>query len=175
MGYAMRHPDVLFTMDTGHFHPTEYVSGKLSALLLYLDQILLHVSRPVRWDSDHVVALDDELQRIMGDLVRMDALERVYLSLDYFDASVNRIMAWVVGARNAKKALLEALLQPVEALKRAEAEGDLGTRLALSEELKSMPFGAVWDYYCEQKGAVGGVRWIDEVKQYEKDVLAKRG
>ena len=162
------------TLDTGHFHPTELVSNKLSAMLLYVNEILLHVSRPIRWDSDHVVAFDDETRMIMRELVRLNALDRVYIATDYFDASINRIMALTVGARNTKKALLEALLQPVEMLKKVEFERDFGSRLALSEELKSMPFGLVWDYYCELNNVPNGNDWIKDAKKYEKDVLAKR-
>ncbi len=174
MGYALTHPGTLLTLDVGHFHPTESVAAKISALMVFLPKILLHVSRPVRWDSDHVVAYNDELRDIMGEVVRNGLLDRVYLSLDYFDASINRIMAWVVGSRNARKALLEALLWPVDTLKAAEAAGDKSTRLAYTQELKSYPFGAVWDYYCQKSNMPVGLDWIGDVKQYEKDVLSKR-
>lgn len=176
MGYALSRKDsgVLLTLDAGHFHPTEVISNKISAMLLYLDKLLLHVSRPVRWDSDHVVVLDDELQAIMNEVVRADALGRVYLALDYFDASINRIAAWVVGMRNAQKALLRAMLTPCGTLKKLEAAGDYTGRLALTEEYKSYPFGAVWDYYCEKKGVPVREAWLDEVRGYEKNVLSKR-
>ncbi|MBE6885649.1 MAG: L-rhamnose isomerase [Ruminococcaceae bacterium] len=174
MGYALSRDDVLVTFDTGHFHPTEMVSNKLSAILLYKEKVLLHVSRPVRWDSDHVVTFDDELRAIMNELVRMDALDRVYLALDYFDASINRVVAWGVGARNTRKAILNALLQPVDYLKKMEAEGDTSGRLAVAEELKSMPFGAVWDYYCAKAGVPVGLDWLEDARAYERDVLSKR-
>lgn len=172
--YALSRKDVMLTLDTGHFHPTELVSNKLSALLLYVDKLLLHVSRPVRWDSDHVVMLDDETRTIMREIIRLGALDKVYIATDYFDASINRIMALAIGARNTKKALLEALLQPVDTLKQLEREGDFGRRLALTEELKAMPFGLVWDHYCETHGVLSGTAWIDDAKNYETDVLAKR-
>lgn len=174
MGYTLSHPGTLLTLDVGHYHPTESVAAKISALMVFLPKILLHVSRPIRWDSDHVVAYNDELRDIMGEVVRNGLLDRVYLSLDYFDASINRIMAWVIGARNARKALLEALLWPVDTLKAAEAQGDKSTRLAFTQELKSYPFGTVWDYYCQKSNMPVGIDWIGDVKQYEKDVLSKR-
>ena len=174
LAYALSRGDLLVTFDTGHFHPTELVSAKLSAVLEFAKGLLLHVSRPVRWDSDHVVAFDDELIRVMNDLVRMDALGRVRLALDYFDASINRVAAWVIGARNTKKALLMALLQPVGKLKAIEAAGDTTARLAMTEELRTMPFGAVWDYYCLQSGMPVGLDWLDQVREYERGVLAAR-
>jgi L-rhamnose isomerase len=173
MGYAMNN-DVIITLDTGHFHPTEVVSNKLSALSLYVKEMLLHISRPVRWDSDHVVTMDDELLAIMQEIVRGNLKDRIYMGLDYFDASINRIMAWVIGTRNARKALLRALLEPTSFLKELENSGDKGSLLALSEEFKSMPWQAVYDMYCEQKNVPVGTKWIDTVKQYEKDVLSKR-
>lgn len=175
MGYVCHNQDLLLTLDTGHFHPTELVSAKLSALLPFVKGILLHVSRPVRWDSDHVVAFDDETRCIMREIVRLGALDRVYIATDYFDASVNRLLAWGVGARNTKKALLEALLQPVEQLKTFELDGDLGARLAYTEELKTMPFEAVWDYYCEKNSVPTGFSWIEDARAYEREVLFKRG
>ena len=174
MGYAMSHDRVLATFDTGHFHPTEMVSAKLSAMLAFKDKVLLHVSRPVRWDSDHVVNFDDETRAIMDEIVRMDALKRVYIATDYFDASINRIVAWVVGARNTRKALLEALLQPVDTLKAMERAGDNSSRLAYTQEFKAMPFALVWNMYCARKEAGVGLEWLKEVKAYEADVLAKR-
>ena len=173
LGYAVWRRKLL-CLDAGHYHPTEGLADKISSVLTYLDQILLHVSRGVRWDSDHVVTWTDELQAIALELVRGDYLKRVHLGLDYFDASINRVAAWVVGSRNLLKALLTALLEPTERLRRAEAEGDFTTRLALSEECKSLPFGAVWDYYCERSNVPAGETWLAEVKAYERDVLARR-
>lgn len=174
LGYAMQNENVILTMDTGHYHPTEVVSAKLSAVLTFKDKVLLHISRPVRWDSDHVVAYDDETRAIMNEVVRMNALDRVYLALDYFDASINRLVAWVVGARNARKALLEALLQPVDTMKTLEKNGDKSARLAFVEECKANPFALVWDYYCHTKGVGVGLEWLEEVKCYEDEVLSKR-
>jgi len=165
---------ILLTLDSGHFHPTETIADKISSLLLYLDQMLLHVSRGVRWDSDHVVTFNDDLQAIAQEIVRNDALERVHIGLDYFDASINRIAAWTIGARNTLKALLLALLEPLATLKLYEAESDFSSRLALLEELKSMPFSAVWDYYCEMKGVPVGMDFMRVIKEYEKKELAKR-
>jgi L-rhamnose isomerase len=165
---------ILLTLDSGHFHPTETIADKISSLLLYLDQILLHVSRGVRWDSDHVVAFNDDLQAIAQEIVRNDALERIHIGLDYFDASINRIAAWTIGARNTLKALLMALLEPLDTLKQYEAEGDFSSRLALLEELKAMPFSTVWDYYCEMKGVPVGMDFMRVIKEYEKKELPKR-
>lgn len=173
MGYAMKNGRMI-TLDTGHFHPTETVSNKISAILLFSDELLLHVSRPVRWDSDHVVILDDELQAIMQELVRGDFLGRVNIALDYFDASINRVAAWIIGARNTRKALLRALLEPSAALKKAERAGDYTSVLALTEEAKAMPWGAVWDHYCDTKNMPAGAAWLDEVKAYESKVLSAR-
>ena len=166
---------ILLTLDSGHFHPTETISDKISALLIYFDQLLLHVSRGVRWDSDHVVTFNDDLQWITQEIVRNDALERVHVGLDYFDASINRVAAWTVGARNTLRALLLALLEPQEMLKGYEIAGDFSSRLALQEELKSMPFGAVWDYYCMQKNVPIGMDFMNVIKDYEKKELSKRG
>ncbi len=165
---------ILLTLDSGHFHPTETISDKISALLIYFDQLLLHVSRGVRWDSDHVVTFNDDLQAITQEIVRNEALERVHVGLDYFDASINRVAAWTVGARNTLRALLVALLEPQEMLKGYETAGDFSSRLALQEELKSMPFGAVWDYYCMQKNVPVGMDFMSAIKDYEKNELAKR-
>jgi L-rhamnose isomerase len=172
-GYALTNK-VLLTLDTGHYHPTEVVSDKLSAMLTFLDEVLLHVSRGVRWDSDHVVILSDELEAIAQELVRGEYLNRVHIGLDYFDASINRIAAWVVGARNMLRALLIALVEPTAQLKTLEANGDYTGRLALFEELKGMPFGAVWDYFCLQQGTPVGVRYVDEIREYEKQESGKR-
>jgi L-rhamnose isomerase len=165
---------ILLTLDSGHFHPTETVADKISALLLYLDQLLLHVSRGVRWDSDHVVTFTDDLHAIAREVVHNDALERVHIGLDYFDASINRIAAWVIGARNTLRALLDALLEPHALLNRYEAEGDFSSRLALQEGLKAMPSGAVWDYYCMQKDVPVGIGFMDAIKAYEKKELVHR-
>lgn len=174
MGYAMSNKDVLVTFDTGHFHPTEMVSAKLSAMLTFKEKLLLHVSRPVRWDSDHVVSFDDETRAIMDEIVRMNALDRIYIATDYFDASINRIVAWVVGSRNTRKALLEALLQPVDTMKKLEAAGDNSARLAYVQEFKAQPFSLVWNYYCSRNNAGTELEWLDMVKKYEADVLSKR-
>lgn len=173
LAYAAKN-NKLVTLDAGHYHPTESVGDKISSVLTVLDEILLHVSRGVRWDSDHVVILDDALQSIATELVRGDYLSRTHIGLDYFDASINRIAAWVIGTRNMLRALLIALLEPQSQLKKFEAEGNYTSRLALMEEIKTMPVGAVWDFYCEQKGVPVGMDWMKEIKQYEADVLAKR-
>ena len=165
---------VLLTLDSGHFHPTESIADKISAVLLYLDQLLLHVSRGVRWDSDHVVTLNDDLQAITQEIVRNDALERIHIGLDYFDASINRIAAWTIGARNTLHALLLALLEPQATLRQYEVEGDFSSRLALQEELKLMPFSAVWDYYCLQKNVPVGMDFMNVIKDYEKNELSRR-
>ena len=165
---------VLLTLDAGHFHPTETIADKISSLLLYLDQLLLHVSRGVRWDSDHVVTFNDDLQTITQEIVRNDALERIHIGLDYFDASINRVAAWTIGARTTLRALLMALLEPRDMLTEFEVEGDYSSRLALLEELKSMPFSAVWDYYCLQKNVPVGMDFMSVIKDYEKSELSKR-
>jgi len=164
----------LLCLDAGHFHPTENVADKISSCLCFLDELLLHVSRPVRWDSDHVVLLDEATIAIAHEIVRSNALERVHIGLDFFDASINRVAAWVIGARNMRKALLLALLEPHQALIRAEREFDFTTRLALLEEEKSMPWTAVWDYYCLSKGIPCGAEWLEAVRRYESEVLCRR-
>ncbi|MFC3771351.1 L-rhamnose isomerase [Paenibacillus sp. GCM10012303] len=174
MGYGLQN-NKLICLDAGHFHPTEVISNKLSSLSLFADGILLHVSRPMRWDSDHVVILDDELLDIAKELVYGDLLGKTHIGLDFFDGSINRVAAWVIGTRNTIKALLRAMLTPAEALKQAELDGDYTTRLALTEEFKSYPFGAVWDYYCAKSGVPVREQWLAEVKSYERDVLLKRG
>lgn len=166
--------NILLTLDSGHFHPTESIADKISSILLFLDQILLHISRGVRWDSDHVVTFNDDLQAITAEIVRAQALGRVHIGLDYFDASINRIAAWVIGARNTQRGLLTALLEPREMLYRYESEGDFTSRLALQEEIKSMPAGAVWDYYCLTKNVPVGMAWMRTVKAYEQTELSKR-
>ena len=161
-------------LDAGHFHPTEVISDKISAVSLYVNDLQLHVTRPVRWDSDHVVSFDDETQAIMREIVRNKLLDRVAIGLDFFDASINRIAAWVIGTRNAQKALLKALLEPVEALKAAEQAFDYTTRLGLIEEAHSLPWAAVWDYHCLQNEVPVGFDWINDVKDYEATILATR-
>ncbi|MGY0691458.1 L-rhamnose isomerase [Virgibacillus sp. FSP13] len=173
MGYALKN-NKLCLLDTGHYHPTEMVSNKISAMLLYSDKLALHVSRPVRWDSDHVVILDDELREIGLEIVRNDALDKVSIGLDFFDASINRVAAWTIGTRNMIKALLYAMLTPNEHLKQLQEEGDFTERLALMEEFKTYPFGAIWDYYCEQMGVPVKETWLEEVKKYEKTILSNR-
>lgn len=173
LGYAVKNRKLL-TLDSGHFHPTEVISDKISAVLQYVDQILLHVSRPMRWDSDHVVILDDELQAIAKEVVRGNYLSRVHIGLDFFDASINRIAAWVIGTRNMRKALMIAMLEPTLMLRNIEKEGDYTSRLALMEELKTAPFAAVWDYYLYINNMPIGKDWLDEVKRYENEVLLKR-
>ena len=174
LGYAVRN-GVLLCLDSGHFHPTEVVSDKISSVLTWLDEILLHVSRGVRWDSDHVVVLSDELRAIAQETVRGGYLDRVHVGLDYFDASINRVAAWVIGTRCMIKALLAALLEPIEMLQALEAGGDFTGRLAMLEECKTLPAGAVWDYYCLTKDVPVGPAWLDEVRAYERGVLAVRG
>ncbi|WP_342427521.1 L-rhamnose isomerase [Paenibacillus sp. FSL L8-0158] len=173
MGYALTRGKSI-CLDAGHFHPTEVISNKLSSVLMFTDQLLLHVSRPVRWDSDHVVTMDDELLDIARELVRGELLSRTHIGLDFFDGSINHVAAWVIGTRNTIKALLRAMLEPIEALKQAEDERDFTTRLALVEEFKSYPFGAIWDYYCAQNDVPVREEWLAEVKNYEQQVLLKR-
>lgn len=173
MGYALKN-NKLCLLDTGHYHPTETVSNKISSMLMFSDKVALHVSRPVRWDSDHVVILDDELREIALEIVRNDAVDKVMIGLDFFDASINRVAAWTIGTRNMIKALLYAMLTPNTYLKQLQEEGNFTERLALMEEFKTYPFGAIWDYYCEQAGVPVKETWLEEVKQYEKEVLAKR-
>ena len=173
LGYALKNNKVCL-LDTGHFHPTETVSNKISSILLYSEQLALHVSRPVRWDSDHVVTLDDELREIAMEIIRCNALDRVKIGLDYFDASINRVAAWVIGTRNMIKALLYSMLLPHDYLKQLQEKGNHTERLALMEEFKTYPFGAVWDYYCETMGVPVKEGWLMEIKKYEKEVLLKR-
>jgi L-rhamnose isomerase len=173
LGYAIRH-NTLLCLDAGHFHPTETISDKLSAVLTWLDEILLHVSRGVRWDSDHVVILTDELEAIAQELVRGDYLSRTHIGLDYFDASINRVAAWVIGTRAMIKALLLALVEPTAKLRELEQAGDFTGRLAMLEETKSLPSGAVWDYYCLQQEVPVGPGWLDAVRKYEREVQNKR-
>ena len=174
LGYAVSRRKLL-TLDAGHYHPTEGIADKISSVLQFLPEILLHVSRGVRWDSDHVVILNDDLLAIAREIVANGFVERVHIGLDYFDASINRVAAWIIGTRNMLRALLFALLEPTARLRAAEAAGDYTTRLALQEEIKSLPFGAVWDFYCESRGAPVGDAWLAEVERYEKTVLWERG
>lgn len=173
LGYAVSRGKAV-CLDAGHFHPTEVISNKISSVLMFTERLLLHVSRPVRWDSDHVVTMDDELLEIARELVRGDMLERTHIGLDFFDGSINHIAAWVIGTRNTIKALLRAMLEPVDLLRKAEDQRDFTSRLALVEEFKSYPFGAVWDYYCAVHGVPVREAWLDEVKKYERDVLLQR-
>ena len=173
LAYALTR-GVLVTLDTGHYHPTETITDKISAVLSFLPEILLHVSRGVRWDSDHVVVLNDDLEAIGQELVRGNYLGRTHIGLDYFDASINRVAAWTIGVRNMLKALLKALLEPIDRLRAAELTGDYTARLALLEETKTLPFGAVWDYYCERAGVPVGDAWLNDVRRFERDVLAVR-
>jgi L-rhamnose isomerase len=173
LGYAVKH-QILLTLDAGHYHPTETIADKISAVLRFVPEILLHVSRGVRWDSDHVVILNDDLLAIAQELVRNDHLARTHIGLDYFDASINRVAAWVIGARNMIRALLIAMLEPFETLRRMELERDYTGRLALLEELKTMPAGAVWDYYCLSQDVPVAEAWLDEVRAYEREVLRRR-
>ena len=165
---------ILSLMDNGHYHPTEVVSDKIPAMLLFNEKLALHVTRPVRWDSDHVVLFDDETKEIAKEIVRNDAIDRVFLGLDFFDASINRVSAWVVGMRNMQKAFLFALLQPNNKLKALQNSGAFTELMMLQEELKLYPFGDVWNYFCEQCGVPEKEDWFKEVQQYEKEVLSKR-
>ena len=173
MNYAAR-KGIMCLLDTGHYHPTEVVSDKISSMLLFNDSLALHVSRPVRWDSDHVIKLDDELKELATELVRCQALDRVFIGLDFFDASINRIAAWVIGMRNMQKALLYGLLTPNETLKKAQEEADFTRVLQGLEELKTLPFGAVWAEFCARNEVPEDGKWYPEVKAYERNVLLKR-
>ena len=172
-GYALSRR-LLYALDTGHYHPTETIADKISAVLLFVPEILLHVSRGVRWDSDHVVLLNDDLTSIGQELVRGNFLGRTHIGLDYFDASINRVAAWVVGTRNMLKSLLAAMIEPIGTLRQVESAGDYTSRLALQEEFKTLPLGAVWDYYCESRNTPAGSCWLSDVKRYETETLAKR-
>ena len=175
MSYAASHPGVYNLLDNGHFHPTEYVSDKISALLPFFDKIPLHITRPVRWDSDHVVLYDDELREIMKEIVRNGALDKALIGLDFFDASINRIAAWVIGTRNAQKALLFALLQPYARLRTLQDSGNFSELLMVAEETKTLPFGDVWEEYCRRQNVpADDEEWFGEIMKYEKEVLAKR-
>jgi L-rhamnose isomerase len=173
MGYAVSR-NKLVCLDSGHFHPTEVISDKISSCLLFGKEILLHVSRPVRWDSDHVVLFDDELQNIANEIIRNNAEERVHIGLDFFDGTINRLVAWTVGTRNTQKALCKALLEPTAYLKEIEIQDRKSERLALTEELKGMPFNAVWDYYCMTNNVPVNFDYFAEIEKYENEVLLKR-
>lgn len=173
LGYAISRNKSL-CLDAGHFHPTEVISDKISSVLMYVPKLLLHVSRGVRWDSDYVVTFTDELQAIMQEVVRGEYLDRVHIGLDFFDASINRVAAWAIGTRNALKALLAALLEPTEMLQQLERDGDYTARLALMEEQKMMPLGAIWDHYCQTSDVPVGAQWLEQVRGYESDVLSQR-
>ncbi len=173
LGYAASRQTAL-TLDAGHFHPTEVISDKISTVMLYVPRLLLHVSRPVRWDSDHVVLLDDETQSIAQEIVRQKLFDKVHIGLDFFDASINRIAAWVIGTRNAKKALLRALLEPTDKLRSLEAAGDYTARLVLLEEQKSLPWQAVWEMWCLRHDVPADAGWLRNVRDYEEQTLSQR-
>lgn len=173
MGYAITR-DIMVCLDAGHFHPTEGIADKISSILTFTKELLLHVSRGVRWDSDHVVILNDDVLAIAQEIKRCNAIDRVHFALDFFDASINRLTAWVTGTRAAQKALLIALLEPTNLLLQEEEKGNLGNRLALMEELKTLPYGAVWNKFCLDHNAKVGVEWLNSIKEYEEKVLLKR-
>lgn len=174
ISYAASHPGVYDLLDNGHYHPTEVVSDKIPSLLAFFDKVPLHVTRGVRWDSDHVVLYEDELKEIAKEIVRNKATDRVLIGLDFFDASINRIAAWVVGTRSMEKALLFALLQPWDQLKYLQDSCQFTQLMVLNEELKTLPFGDIWEHYCQTQGVPGGKEWYDTVARYEQDVLLKR-
>lgn len=168
------HKGILSLMDNGHYHPTEVVSDKISSLLLFQEKLALHVTRPVRWDSDHVVLFDDETREIAKEIVRNNAMDRIFLALDFFDASINRLSAWVVGMRNMQKALLYALLCPNERMKKLQEEGRFTELMVWQEEMKTYPFGDVWNYFCASAKVPAGADWMEEIRRYESEVLQKR-
>jgi L-rhamnose isomerase len=174
LGYVMNRRNARLCLDMGHFHPTEQIHDKISSVLTFQKELLVHVSRGIRWDSDHVVILNDDLRLLFQELVRGNALSRASLGLDFFDASLNRIGAWVIGTRCTLKAALAALLEPLAHLRRLEAQGDMAAKLALLEEEKTLPFGAVWDKYCADNGVPVGAAWIDAMHAYEQNVQFKR-
>lgn len=173
LNYAAKN-DCLCLLDNGHYHPTEMVSDKIPSMLLFADKLALHITRPMRWDSDHVVIFDDELKEIAKEIVRCDALDKVMIGLDYFDASINRIAAWVVGARNVRKALLFAMLLPHGELKKYQDSGNFTKMLAMSEEYKFYPYNEVWNEFCKRENVPQGEKWLEETDRYEKEVLSKR-
>ena len=172
--YAATHEGCLPLMDNGHYHPTEVVSDKIPALLCYFPEIALHITRPVRWDSDHVLLFDDETREMAKEIVRCDAIDRVYMGLDFFDAGINRISAWTVGIRSWQKAMLSALCTPHAELKKLQDEGNFTKLMAMQEEIKTLPFGDIWREYCEECGVAGDASWFDEIVKYENEVLSKR-
>ncbi len=174
MGYAFS-KGIMLCLDMGHYHPTESIGDKISAILQFSEELLLHFSRGVRWDSDHVVNLNDEVRSLSEEIVRSSVLERVHFALDFFDASMNRVGAWVIGARATLKSVLIALLEPRKKLQELEDAGNYFARLALLEELKTMPFGAVWDYFCLKMDVPSGESWIEEIERYEAEVTRRRG
>jgi L-rhamnose isomerase len=173
LGYAVSRKKLL-TLDAGHYHPTETIADKISSCLCFLDELLLHVSRGIRWDSDHVVILNDDLKATAEEIVRGNFIDRVHIGLDFFDASIHRVACWAIGMRSMLVALLAALLEPIGALRNMEEQGDFTARLAFSEETKTLPLGAVWNYYCLKKNVPVGRAWMDEVRRYEKEVTSKR-
>jgi L-rhamnose isomerase len=173
MGYAVANQK-LITLDMGHFHLSESVADKISSMLLYVPKITLHVSRPVRWDSDHVVIMNDETLELAKEIVRADALDRINIGLDYFDASINRIGAYVVGSRATQKCFLQALLEPIEILRKYEEKGQNFERLALLEEAKALPWNAIWDYFCMINNVPVGIDFIADIQEYEKEIIFKR-
>jgi L-rhamnose isomerase len=173
LSYAIAN-QVMLTLDTGHFHPTESVGDKLSSILPFIPELMLHISRGIRWDSDHVVILSDELIQLTEEIIRSQAIDKIHLGLDYFDASINRVGAWVIGSRAVQKGLLYAFLQPWEILKEYEENTQYFQRLAFLEEFKTLPFGSVWDYFCLKNNTLIGGSWIKEIEKYEKTVLKKR-
>ena len=173
LGYAIKH-QIADNLDSGHYHPSEYISDKISSVLMYTPELLLHVSRPVNWDSDHVVILDDELNRIAQALVRDQLMERTHIGLDFFDATINRIAAWVIGTRATQKALLRAYLEPRDKMIEMENHVEYTKRLALTEEFKAMPWADVYDYYCYKNHVPVGSMWLSEVEDYERNVLSRR-
>lgn len=175
LAYAAGKPGVYNLLDNGHYHPTESTADKIPSLLCYFDKIPLHITRPVRWDSDHVVLFDDETREICKEIVRNNAWDKVLIGLDFFDASINRVAAWVIGTRSVQKALLQALLTPHDKLRALQDAGDFTARLALMEDIKTLPFGAVWEAYCQQMGVPADGQWLEIVKAYEQNTLSKRG
>lgn len=174
LAYVSKRNDLFMTMDTGHFHPTETVHTKLAAILPFVPGVLLHVSRAVRWDSDHVVLFDDNTRALMQEIEKTHSFDKVNVATDFFDASINRLVAWIVGVRNTKKAILESLLMPVKTLQQIECEGDYSRRLSMLEGLKTMPIGAVWDYYCEKNSMPSDINYINDIKQYEETIINNR-
>lgn len=175
LSFAAKHSDKCMPlMDNGHYHPTEVVSDKIPALLCFFDEIALHVTRGIRWDSDHVVVFDDETKEIAKEIVRNNALDRVYIALDYFDASINRVSAWSTGLRSFQKALLNAMLTPNAMLKELQDNSEFTKLMAMQEAVKCLPFGDVWEQYCKECGVKGEFEWFEEIEKYEAEVLSKR-